>query len=73
MPNESKTTKIVSKTTSTESEGSWWEQVKKSRAEDSREQPWLKPLEGVVDNNMNDKDEETISDSAIVEMKSLAA
>jgi len=73
MPAESKTTKDVGKSTSTESQESWWEQVKKSGAEDSREQPWLKPLEGVIDNSMNDKDEETISDSAIVEMKSMAA
>ncbi len=47
--------------------------MEKAGKDSTREQQCLKPLEGVVDDKMNDDDEETVGDSARVEMKSLAA
>jgi len=52
---------------------SWLEKLKKQGQDDQREQPWLSPLMGIVDDEINDLDDEIIKDGALVEMKSLAA
>jgi len=57
----------------TENNASWLEKLKKQDQDDQREQPWVQPLMGIVDDKINDLDDEVIKDGALVEMKSLAA
>jgi len=52
----------------------WVESVKAREQNDTRERPWAKALEGMVDNSMNEADEhDVLADGAICENISLAA
>ena len=51
----------------------WVEEATSSENRDNRTRPWQKPLQGIIDDSMDRRGEDKLENSALVEMKSLAA
>jgi len=51
----------------------WVKDAMTSGFRDERARPWQKPLQGIIDDSMDRKGADKLENSALVEMKSMAA